>query len=236
MTEHINDAAPDGILAIIPAYNEGSHISAVVRGARAYLPVLVVDDGSDDETSMAAEEAGAEVLRLSPNQGKGAALQAGIQRALRGDYAAVITLDADGQHDPDEIPKFIDAFHEKQADLIIGARNFSEMPPVRRLANSVGRLSFSWALGRPIPDNQSGFRLLTARMMALVLDSTEAGYEFEIEMIVRCVQAGYELSWIPIRTIYTGGGSHIQPWHHAYHFFRVVWETRRRMREWQRIP
>jgi glycosyltransferase involved in cell wall biosynthesis len=214
-------------LALIPAYNEAGHVAQVVAGARTYLPVLVVDDGSTDVTAARAEGAGATVLRQIPNQGKGMALRAGFRWAIEGGYDAVLTLDADGQHDPAEIPSFLDAHAERGADLIIGARDFSQMPPIRRLSNKVGGWTFSWAIGQPIRDNQSGYRLISRRLLEAILTSDEAGFEFEVEMIVVCVQRGFKLDWVPIRTIYTGGGSHIRPWHHTLNFTRMVWQTRR---------
>ena len=218
------------ILALIPAYNEAEHIADVVRGARAHLPVLVVDDGSADDTRARAERAGAIVLRQTPNQGKGAALRTGFSRALEGGYDAVLTLDADGQHDPTEIPAFLSACSERRADLIIGARTFGEMPLTRRLANSAGTWALSWAVGQPIRDNQSGYRLISRRMVEALLDSDESGFEFEVEMIVTCVQRGFALDWVPIRTIYAGERSHIRPWQHVVNFSRFVWQTRHRLK------
>ena len=98
------------ILALIPGYEEGPRIGRVVEAARRHLPVLVVDDGSTDDTAARAEAAGARVIRQVPNQGKGAALRAGFRLALDEGWDAVLTLDADGQHDPDEIPRFVAAF------------------------------------------------------------------------------------------------------------------------------
>jgi glycosyltransferase involved in cell wall biosynthesis len=216
------------LLALIPAYNEAAHIADVVTGVRAHLPALVVDDGSTDDTAARAEGAGATLLRQVPNQGKGAALRAGFRQALDEGYDAVLTLDADGQHDPAEIPKFLHAYAACQADLIIGARDFSQMPPIRRLSNTVGRWAFSWAIGQPIHDNQSGYRLIGRRLLEAVLISSEHGFEFEVEMIVTCVQRGFTLGWVPIRTIYADEGSHIHPWHHTVNFFRMVRQTRRR--------
>jgi glycosyltransferase involved in cell wall biosynthesis len=218
------------VLALIPAYNEANHITSVIQGARIHLPVLVVDDGSTDDTAMKAEAAGAIVLRQTPNQGKGAALRAGFRRAIENGCDAVLTLDADGQHDPAEISQFLKAHAERKADLIVGARTFAEMPLVRRVSNTVGTWAFSWAIGQPIPDNQSGYRLLSRRLMEALLESTEGGFEFEVEMIVVCVRRAYALDWIPIRTIYAGETSHIRPWRHTIGFFRVVWQTRKRMR------
>jgi glycosyltransferase involved in cell wall biosynthesis len=219
------------LLAVIPAYNEARRVADVVRGAGRYLPVLVVDDGSRDDTAAVAEAAGATVWRQVPNQGKGAALRTGMRQAMAGGRRAVLTLDADGQHDPSEIPAFLAAYDARQADLIIGARDFGQMPLARRLANSLGRWSFSWALGQPVQDNQSGYRLISRRLQEAVLDSREQGFEFEVEMIVVCVQRGYALEWVPIRTIYAGESSHIDPWTHARNWVRIVRRTRRAMRQ-----
>lgn len=218
------------ILAIIPAYNEEQRIAAVVLGARKHIPVLVIDDGSQDNTFGVAQESGARVLQQVPNQGKGAALRRGFEFALSEGFEAVITLDADGQHDPAEIPGFVEWYWETNPDLIIGSRDFSQIPAVRRMANSLGRWSFSWAVGQAVPDNQSGYRLLNQRMMRAVLGSSESGFEFEVEMIVTCIQAGYTLDWVPISTIYAGESSHIHPLRHTLEFTRILLQTRRRMR------
>ncbi len=219
------------ILGIIPAFNEERRIAKVVLGAMEHIQVLVIDDGSGDKTSQVAEKAGAQVIRQLPNQGKGVALRRGFQEALEAGYEAVITLDADGQHDPSEIPGFLDVFRKSRPDLIIGERDFNQIPPIRRLANSLGRWSFSWAVGHPIPDNQSGYRLLDQRMLEAVLGSLESGFEFEVEMIVICLQRGYTLEWVPIRTIYRDEGSHIHPLRHTLEFTRMVLQTRRRMKD-----
>lgn len=215
------------LLALIPAYNEGRRVAGVVRGALEFLPVLVVDDGSADDTARQAGSAGAEVLLQHPNQGKGAALRLGFVRALEQGYDAVLTLDADGQHDPKEIPAFIQAYATRQPDLIIGKRDFSAMPPVRRVSNTLGTLLFSWAAGRSIPDNQSGYRLISRRLMEALLESAERGFEFEVEMIVTCILFNYKLDWTPIRTIYGDEKSHISPLRHVYKFLQVSLRTRR---------
>jgi glycosyltransferase involved in cell wall biosynthesis len=218
------------IIALVPAYDEAPRIGEVVVSAGRYLPVLVVDDGSTDGTAAAAESAGAIVVRQTPNRGKGVALRAGLRWALERRCRAVVTLDADGQHDPGEIPVFLAAHSERDADLVIGERSFDDIPPLRRLANMLGRWSFSWAVGRPIPDNQSGYRLLSRRMMAAVLDISETGFEFEVAMIAACVRRGFRLEWVPIRAVYAGERSHIDPLRHAIGFTRMVWRTRRVMR------
>jgi len=221
---------PEATLALIPAYQEGPRVAAVVGGVRIHLPVLVVDDGSTDDTAGRAEAAGATVIVQRPNQGKGAALRAGFRWALAHDFEAVLTLDADGQHDPAEIPDFLAARARTGADLLIGRRDFGRMPPVRRLANELGRRAISWAAGRDIPDNQSGYRLLSRRLVEAVVSGDEAGFEYEIEMIVTCIRAGFGLGWVPIRTIYAGEPSHIRPWRHLTSFARMVRNTRRTVR------
>lgn len=210
------------LLALIPAYDEGPRIAGVVRGALAHLPVVVVDDGSTDDTAARADAGGAEVVLQRPNQGKGAALRAGFRRALDEGVDAVVTLDADGQHDPADIPAFLAAYATTRAELIIGRRDFRRMPPLRRLSNELGGRAFSWAVGRPVPDNQSGFRLIGSQLMERLLASRESGFEFEVEMITTAIRAGHPIAWVPIRTIYRGEPSHIRPWRHFRSFVRIV--------------
>jgi len=144
---------------------------------------------------------------------------------------AVITLDADGQHDPREIPAFLRSWAEGGADLIIGGRDFRRMPLVRRLSNTIGGLAFSWAVGQSIPDNQSGYRLISRRLMAAMLESREPGFAFEVEMIAVCVRDRWPIRWVPIRTIYAGEPSHIRPLAHGREFWKAVREARRKVRQ-----
>ena len=219
------DLAPR-IVALIPGYNEGPRIGRVVRATAQLLPVIVVDDGSSDDTAARAREAGATVIEQRPNRGKGEALRTGFRRALDAGFDAVVTLDADGQHDPAEIPRLLEAWTgDPPPDLVIGRRNFRTMPPMRRLANELGGRAFSWAVGRPIPDNQSGYRLIGRRVMEATLDSEERGFEFEVEMITTCIRLGGTIAWVPIRTIY-GAPSHIRPLDHLRSFVRVIRRAR----------
>jgi len=222
--------APGHIVALIPAHDEGPRIGAVVAAAVAHLPVLVVDDGSTDDTSALAEAAGATVISQHPNQGKGAALRAGFVRALAHGFDAVVTLDGDGQHDPAELPRFVDAAASSGAELIIGRRDFARMPLVRRLANGLGTLLLSAAVGRWIPDNQSGYRLVGRRLMSAMLDSREDGFAFEVEMIAVCLREDWPIRWVPISTIYGDEQSHIRPLHHLREFIAVARRARRIVR------
>jgi glycosyltransferase involved in cell wall biosynthesis len=235
MADRTSTTSAPRVVAVIPGYQEGPRIAAVVEAARRHLPVLVVDDGSTDDTAANAATAGAEVLRQVPNQGKGAALRAGFRRALDEGYDGILTLDADGQHDPAEIPRFLEAFcgvpAESRPELVIGCRDFTRMPPVRRLSNTLGGLMFSRAVGRHIPDNQSGYRLLGRRLADVMTRSREAGFELEVEMIAACIRRGWPLAWVPISTIYAGEPSHVKPIHHLRHFIRATREARRLIRE-----
>lgn len=219
--------APPTVLALIPAYQEGPRIGAVVQAAGRHLPVVVVDDGSTDGTPDAAAAAGALVLRHPGNAGKGAALRTGFRHALDAGAAAVVTLDADGQHDPDEIPAFLAAFAASRPALIVGRRDFSAMPSTRRIANTLGGIAVSAALGRSIPDNQSGYRLVDRTLMDALLDSGESGFEFEVEMIARAIALGLPMATVPIRTIYAGEPSHIRPLAHLREFVRITRKARR---------
>ena len=250
-------AGPGALLAIVPAHNEGGRIGAVVRAVIAHgLPVLVVDDGSLDGTGAEAQAAGAEVLRLEPNRGKGGALKAGFRHALddvggagesgaggaggpdrapSGVWAAFLTLDGDGQHDPAEIPRLREAWEREGADLVVGMRDYNAMPPIRWFTNSVSRMLFSRALGQRIPDNQSGYRIHSRRLAEAALASDEQGFAFEVEEIAICAGRGYRLAWVPIKTIYGTEKSDIKPWTHFSSFIRVTRRARRRMRAERRL-
>ncbi len=171
-----------GVIAVIPAYQAAATLDTVVRATAEHLPVLVVDDGSTDDTAAVAEAAGAEVLQQRPNQGKGAALRHGFRHALAEGAEAVLTLDADGQHDPACVPDFLARWRSSRAPLIIGRRDFGQMPLSRRVANVLGTRTFSWAVGRHIDDNQSGYRLIGQPLLGHLLLSKEPGFEFEVEI------------------------------------------------------
>jgi glycosyltransferase involved in cell wall biosynthesis len=224
------------VRAVIPAHDEASRIGAVVKGASRYLPVVVIDDGSSDATAAVAEAAGARVQRLSPNQGKGAALRNGFASALAEGVEAVITLDGDGQHDPTEIPTFLAAYARRAGagqptELIVGRRDFRRMPPVRRLSNWLGTVVLSGAVGRWIEDNQSGYRLVGRRLMTAMLDSRESGFAFEVEMIAICLRERWPIEWVPIRTIYGAERSHIRPMRHLREFLAMTGRARRIARD-----
>jgi glycosyltransferase involved in cell wall biosynthesis len=213
------------ILALMPAWNEATRMGPIVEATRARLPVLVVDDGSHDETPAVAQAAGATVVRHAQNQGKGVALMTGFNWALERGYDAVLTLDADGQHDPADIPKFLAAYEAGAGDLIIGRRDFSHMPFPRFFVNPFGSWLLSLALGTRIYDNQSGYRLHSRRFLE-TLDLTTTGFELEVEVIVQAVLQGTRIGWVDIRTIYgIGKVSYFHPVKDSARFLGMVWRA-----------
>ncbi|NIS82796.1 MAG: glycosyltransferase [Anaerolineales bacterium] len=210
------------VLVLIPAWNEAAHISAIVEAAAEFLPVLVVDDGSVDETPQLSAIAGATVIRHEENLGKGRALVTGFQWGVKEGYNAIISLDADGQHDPVEIPNFLTAYESHAGDLIIGRRDFRQMPFPNAWANPIGSFLLSLALGQRIYDNQSGYRLYTRRLLE-ALDLQSSGFELEVEVIAQAITKGFRIGWVKIRTIYgTGKKSYFHPWHDSIRFFKMV--------------
>lgn len=190
------------VIALIPAYEAERSVGDVVRGARAAgLEVVVVDDGSQDETSARAAAAGATVLRHPANQGKGAALQTGFGWAERAGVAAVVTLDADLQHDPAEIPALLAAHAGAPEALVIGVRRFEDMPRRSQTGNRISTYWISRFAGRPHADTQSGFRVYPRGLYAgLPFRSTR--FDTETELLLHAAKRGIPLVEVPIRTIY----------------------------------
>jgi glycosyltransferase involved in cell wall biosynthesis len=203
------------IVAIIPALNAERTLPRVVEETtREIAPVLVIDDGSTDRTSEVARAGGAIVLRHDVNRGKGAALKTGFAWALENGYDGVITLDADGQHLPGEIPKFLRERQASGADLILGGRAhlFQHMLPRRRNANRFSAWCISKCAGVPVPDSQSGFRYYSANLIRGV-ELRADGFDMESEVIVRAGRRGFRIVTIPIELGFVDGisTSHYKP-------------------------
>jgi glycosyltransferase involved in cell wall biosynthesis len=226
-------ASKETVLAIIPAYREERFIAQVVRRVLQYVQgVLVVDDGSPDNTGTEAEAAGAKVIRHSTNFGKGAALKTGLDYAVSTEAPFFLFLDGDGQHDPSDIPALIHAINGSSADLVVGNRmsNLKSMPLIRRWTNQF----MSWQIGRicniPIPDSQCGFRLARRELLPVLMAPSNR-FDFESESMILAVRHGFLVSFVPIRTIYTDQHSKIRPLQDTVRYLRLIRKYRRQLME-----
>ncbi|MCC6751022.1 MAG: glycosyltransferase family 2 protein [Deltaproteobacteria bacterium] len=209
------------LLAVVPAYNAASSLSAVVTGVREQgLPVLVVDDGSTDDTAQVAHAAGAEVLRHPRNRGKGSALSSGFRWALARGARGVLTLDADSQHAPSEIPKF--AVAAEDADLVLGRRRLAwgEIPTSSFVGNHISTFFISLFCGKRLFDTQSGFRYYGRRLLTSV-PLHDGRFETETELLMRACLLGLRVRWVPIQTIYQSG-PHLTHFHRLHDTLRVM--------------
>jgi glycosyltransferase involved in cell wall biosynthesis len=218
-------------MVLIPAFQAGKYLQNVLSRVKAVFPqpedIWVVDDGSSDATGQIAQNAGVQVLRHSENRGKGAALRTGFAQAIADGYDFVLILDADGQHNPIYIPKFVDAFATGRYDIVIGTRVISpkSMPFDRYLSNSYSSLVASVAAGRRIRDSQSGYRLLSVNLLkGLRLRSKK--YETESEILIQAVRfLKARVGEIPIQVTYGGEESHIHRVTDTLRFVRIVLKT-----------
>jgi len=211
-------------LVVIPAYNEAAHIADVVRRSRVRVGmVLVVDDGSSDETAACAERAGAVVIRHSANRGKGAALATGFTEAHRRGFDWVLTLDGDGQHAPEHIPAFCRAAAQRGADIVVGTRkaDHATMPAVRRCTNAMTSAVISRLTHQRLTDTQSGYRLIRVTVWYAVAVTTQA-YDAESEFLIVAGRLGHRIVEIPIATVYGGERSSIHPVRDTVRFIRLA--------------
>lgn len=198
---------------VIPCLDEEAAIAGVVRAVRKLLPhVIVVDDGSTDGTAAAAESAGAIVLRHSMASGKGAALRTGWNNAVQHGFSWGLCMDGDGQHAPEDIPKFLTRAADGDVALVVGERMHApgSMPWVRRCTNHFMSWQLSRLAGTRLTDTQCGFRLM--RLQAWVsLPIQSHGFEIESEVLLHFARARQGIAFVPIRVIYGGEQSKIRP-------------------------
>jgi glycosyltransferase involved in cell wall biosynthesis len=197
----------DNFTAIIPAYNEGKTIRDLVNKTTNQISrVVVVNDGSTDDTCQQLLDLPIELLSNTRNKGKGYSLWRGFHLVLESELEGVITLDGDGQHRPEDISRILAAYSEFPGHLIIGTRvhDLRSFPPSRRWANQLANLGISLAAGCKIPDTQSGFRLYPASLLrSLQLNSHRYhGFVFESEVIIEAVKLGFKIHSVPIAAIY----------------------------------
>lgn len=216
----------DTTAVVIPAFNAAAHLSGVIADVAARVPrghIIVVDDGSADDTAAVARDAGAVLVAHPRNRGKGAALRTGILAAHERGFRFAITLDADGQHDPAEIPAFIDRWVETGADIIVGNRMAATgtMPALRLWTNRFTSAVVSALARRRVPDSQNGYRMIDTGVFAeLPLVTTR--YDTESEILIRAGRRGASIASVPVRTIYGDEVSAIHPVVDTWRFFRMV--------------
>src|ERR1041384_4360433 len=217
--------------AVIPCFNEAHSIREIVTRVRRHLPtVFVVDDGSTDDTANLATNAGAEIIRLHQNAGKGAALRAGWRCSLDRSFAWALTLDGDGQHAPENIPNFFSCAEKTGATLVVGNRmdHATAMPWLRRQVNRWMTRRLSQSLGVPLADSQCGFRLVNLK--ATPLDRLVTNhFEIESELLFAFLAAGRNVRFVPVQVIYRSRPSKIHPLMDTWRWFRWWFGARKKV-------
>ena len=210
---------PRHICAVIPTYNNGGTVADVVKGVlRQGLPVIVVDDGSTDDTERKLEGLEIRYIRHESNRGKGCALKTGLEAAQALGHRFVLTIDADGQHDPADIPALVAAAGERT--LVVGSRNIAAdgMPSGSTFANRFSNFWFAVQTGRKLPDTQTGYRIYPLEDLPSLRLLT-ARYEAELTLLVFSAWKGLRLVPVPVRVYYPEDRvSHFRPF---ADFFRI---------------
>lgn len=211
---------------LIPAYQEAARIRPVIEETLDYCPdVVVIDDGSPDDTDQVAARAGAVVLDHVHNQGKGVALQTGFDYARENEYDLAITLDADGQHAPSDIPAFIKTYERTHAPCLVGNRmdDVATMPRLRRFVNRFMSNMLSRVMGQYVPDTQCGYRLYHSSVFPEgPYDPTTRRFAAESDILLRLSLQGRKIGSVPIQTIYGDERSKVNPFTDTFRFFRML--------------
>ena len=209
---------------LIPAFNEEKGIGPLLEKLKTSgFQCVVLDDGSSDQTPERARAQGALVLPAFGNQGKGAAIRRGFEWFLSTDAKAAVLMDADGQHDPRDLDKFLEALNQADAGLVLGNRMDApqDMPWLRRATNK----SLSWIIsrisGQKIPDSQCGYRAIRREALSKIKLRTDR-FEIESEMLLEISRCGFRIVSVPVRCVYAGEGSHIQPLRDTVRFFSFL--------------
>ncbi len=209
---------------VMPAFNTAETVGKLVEQVKQLgLDAIVVDDGSQDKTAEAASKNGAVVISHLVNRGKGLALRSGFDYAKRQGYDGIITMDSDGQHDPAEIDRLIQAGELQHAGLVLGNRMADEarMPFIRRRTNRFMSWLISSLIRQPVPDSQCGLRMIRREVLEQVPLHSEK-YEIESELLLSAGFRHWKIISVPIQTIYNGGQSHIHPLRDSLRFFGLV--------------
>jgi glycosyltransferase involved in cell wall biosynthesis len=216
-------------LVLIPAYNASLTISELIEKTSEFVNknnIVVVDDGSQDQTFTIAQRTGAVVLKHERNKGKGEALKTGFKYALEKNFEAILTIDADLQHDPSSIVDFLKKTSENFNGIIIGTRDIhlKKMPLARWLSNSLTSVILSILSGQTIRDSQSGYRLISTQVLKKVKLKAKK-YDLESEILVKAGRKGFKIEKIPIETIYHEGKSFINPFVDTARFIKLMWRS-----------
>jgi glycosyltransferase involved in cell wall biosynthesis len=212
-------------VVLMPAHNEETAISGVVKEvSNLGFVVVVVDDGSSDKTSETAKNAGAIVIKNQINMGKGLALRKGFEYILSNmDFDVIITMDADGQHEPSSLSDFIKKAEISESDLVLGNRmeKTEKMPRLRVFTNRFMSGVLSKKIGQYVPDTQCGYRLIKKDLLKK-LDFSTSRYEMESEMLIKAGRLGARIDSVPINSIYSGQTSKINPIIDTFRFIRLM--------------
>lgn len=217
------------ICVLIPAHNEEKEIGQLVAQIRAKgMDVIVVDDGSADQTSVLAKNQGAIVLRNELRQGKGFSLKRGFVYILEKGYDGVVAMDGDGQHDPEDLENFLTAAQDKKKCLINGTRmrDAEHMPFIRRITNRLMSVIISRMCCQPIEDTQCGYRYISTDVLKCI-SLVSNDFEIETEVLLKSCRAGCQVISVPVKTIYRGERSKIHPIKDTIRFFSYLWRELR---------
>jgi glycosyltransferase involved in cell wall biosynthesis len=213
---------------LIPAYNAAHFIAETLTSLMRYVPkahIAVIDDGSQDGTAARAEALGVAVLRHEANRGKGTALMTGLQWARSRGWEWAVTMDADGQHSPEDLSAFQAASLPENTAIVVGRRrrSGSAMPPHRRFSNALTTRLISGLAGKPIHDAQSGYRAYRLAAVEKAGFPCEGRFEWESQVLVLCCRRGFSVAAAEVATVYTENGSHMRLVRDTLRFLRMYW-------------
>ena len=221
----MNTLPSKNVLVIVPVYNAQQHLPDLIQRCRRVIDdscLLLINDGSTDNSLAVMKDHDVNYLSFPNNRGKGAALKAGFDYATNHGFEAVVTLDADLQHLPEEIPRFL--ARNDGLRLLLGTRRIKKglMPPERRLSNNLTSLIVSVFSSQRVRDSQSGFRLIPTSLLRSTRLKT-VNYDFESELLFKAGALGYRIAEVPISTVYEGSHSFISPLADTLRFIRQMW-------------
>lgn len=226
ITDSSSDLCSLSALVLVPAYNAAAYLPELIPRLRAFVcdeNLLVVNDGSSDDTEAVLQKLNVRHLTHDVNRGKGSALKTGFDYAIAKGYRSVLTIDADLQHLPEELPGFY-ALDDGNT-IVIGTRkiHLSIMPFDRWLTNNLTSLIISVFSTQRVRDSQSGYRLIPVLALQMLRLKT-VNYDFESEMLFKSGRLGIKIDEVPISTVYAGSHSYINPTKDTFRFIRQIWK------------